>query len=93
MKCPKCQLENPHGSNFCIECGTRLELKCPKCDQTLSTKAKFCNRCGHNLSLPSEPEPKDLSFDKKIDKMPQGLAEKILSQRDKIEGERNQGRG
>jgi class 3 adenylate cyclase len=46
------------------------------------------------LSLPSEPTPKALSFDEKLDKiqryLPKGLAEKILSQRDRIEGERKQ---
>ena len=50
--------------------------------------------CGHNLTLPSEPSPKDLSFDEKLDKiqryLPKGLTEKILAQRDKIEGERKQ---
>jgi hypothetical protein len=50
--------------------------------------------CGHNLSLPSEPSPKDVSLDEKLAKiqryLPKGLTEKILSQRDKIEGERKQ---
>jgi len=54
----------------------------------------FCMECGHNLILPSEPSPKDLSFDEKLDKiqryLPKGLTEKILSQRDRIEGERKQ---
>jgi len=49
-------------------------------------------KCGHNLTLPLEPIPKDLSFDEKLDKiqryLPKGLTEKILGQRDKIEGER-----
>jgi len=71
-----------------------MELKCPNCDQALPSKAKFCNECGHNLILPTEPPPKDLSFDEKIDKiqryLPKGLTEKILSQRDRIEGERKQ---
>jgi len=55
---------------------------------------KFCGECGHNLTAPSEPVVKELSFDEKIDKiqryLPQGLTEKILSQRDRIEGERKQ---
>jgi class 3 adenylate cyclase/tetratricopeptide (TPR) repeat protein len=46
------------------------------------------------LTAPSEPQREDLSFDEKIDKiqryLPKGLTEKILSQRDKIEGERKQ---
>jgi len=50
--------------------------------------------CGHDLTRPSEPSPKDLSFDEKLAKiqryLPKDLTEKILSQRDKIEGERKQ---
>jgi class 3 adenylate cyclase len=98
MKCPNCQHENPEDSNFCFECGQKLELICPQCSKALPIGVKFCNKCGHNLTLPSEPSPKpppqDLSFDEKIDKiqryLPKGLTEKILSQRDKIEGERKQ---
>jgi class 3 adenylate cyclase/tetratricopeptide (TPR) repeat protein len=60
----------------------------------LPIDAKFCNQCGHNLTLPSEPPPKDLSLDEKVAKiqkyLPKGLTEKILSQRDRIEGERKQ---
>jgi class 3 adenylate cyclase len=60
----------------------------------LPIDAKFCNECGHNLILPSEPPPKDLSLDEKIAKiqkyLPKGLTEKILSQKDRIEGERKQ---
>ena len=69
-------------------------MKCPKCQTDNPEGAKFCNECGHNLTLPSEPSPEDLSFDEKLDKiqryLPKGLTEKILSQRDKIEGERKQ---
>jgi predicted ATPase/class 3 adenylate cyclase len=54
--------------------------------------SRFCNGCGHNLTQSSEPPPKDLSFEEKIEKiqkyLPKGLTDKILSQRDKIEGER-----
>jgi class 3 adenylate cyclase len=55
---------------------------------------KFCGECGHDLTVSpdSKPPPKDLSPDDKVAKiqryLPQGLAEKILSQREKIEGER-----
>jgi class 3 adenylate cyclase/tetratricopeptide (TPR) repeat protein len=55
----------------------------------------FCDGCGHNLSLPSqEPIPESPSFDEKLDKiqryLPRGLTEKILAQKEKIEGERKQ---
>ncbi len=94
MKCPKCQFENPEGMKFCGGCGTKLEKTCPKCNSSNPPGFKFCGECGHNLTVPTEPTPKDLSFDEKIDKiqryLPKGLTEKILGQRDKIEGERKQ---
>jgi len=46
------------------------------------------------LPTPVETSPKDLSFDEKLTKiqkyLPKGLTEKILAQRDRIEGERKQ---
>jgi len=94
MKCPKCQFENPEDSQFCLECGGKIESRCPKCSKVVPIGAKFCNGCGHDLTIPTEPTPKDLSFEEKIDKiqryLPKGLTEKILAQRGKIEGERKQ---
>jgi class 3 adenylate cyclase len=94
MKCPKCQYEDPDTKKFCGECGAKLEQVCPNCSGSNPPQYKFCGDCGHNLTVSSEPTPKDLSFDEKIDKiqryLPKGLTEKILSQRDKIEGERKQ---
>jgi predicted ATPase/class 3 adenylate cyclase len=94
MQCPKCQFENREGAKFCKDCGDKLELLCPGCGQGYELGSKFCDECGHNLTAPQEskPLPKDLSPEDKVAKiqryLPQGLAEKILSQRDKIEGER-----
>jgi len=94
MKCPKCQFENPEGAKFCVECGNKIEIICPNCSSVNSPSFKFCSECGQKLSLPSEAAPKDLSFDEKLTKiqkyLPKGLTEKILSQRDRIEGERKQ---
>jgi len=94
MKCPSCQFDNPEVASFCVECGERLENKCPKCGFNNEPSFKFCAKCGNNLTQPSEPAPKELSFDEKIEKiqkyLPKGLTDKILSQRDRIEGERKQ---
>ena len=98
MKCSECQFENAEGAKFCNECGNKLELACPQCSKVNQSGSKFCNECGHNLTLSSEsspkPSPKELSFDEKLDKiqryLPKGITEKILAQRDRIEGERKQ---
>lgn len=71
-----------------------METSCPRCGTMNPPGSKFCFDCGHNLSVPSASPPKDLSSDEKIAKirkyLPKGITEKILSQRDKIEGERKQ---
>ncbi|MBW2204795.1 MAG: zinc ribbon domain-containing protein, partial [Deltaproteobacteria bacterium] len=94
MKCPKCQADNPDTRKFCRECGAKLLVICEHCGSENLPGDKFCGECGQNLTLPSEPPPKDLSFDEKLDKiqryLPKGLTEKILAQRGKIEGERKQ---
>jgi class 3 adenylate cyclase/tetratricopeptide (TPR) repeat protein len=94
MKCPKCQFENPETARYCVECGDKLEIICPNCGFINSPSFKFCADCGQNLSLLSEPSTKAPSLDEKIAKiqkyLPKGLVEKILVQRNKIEGERKQ---
>jgi class 3 adenylate cyclase/tetratricopeptide (TPR) repeat protein len=94
MRCPKCQFENPENLKFCGECGAKLEKICSHCNSSNPLQFKFCGECGHDLSLPSRPIPKELSFDGKLAKiqryLPKNLTQKILAQRDKIEGERKQ---
>jgi class 3 adenylate cyclase/tetratricopeptide (TPR) repeat protein len=94
MKCPDCQFENPHGMKFCGGCGAKLEKICPSCNSSSPSDFKFCGECGHKLDFPVESYPKDLSFDEKLDRvqryLPRGLTEKILAQKDQIEGERKQ---
>jgi class 3 adenylate cyclase/tetratricopeptide (TPR) repeat protein len=94
MQCPKCQFDNPGTRKFCRECGASLEKLCPKCNSKNLPGDKFCGECGCDLTVPPEHSPRELSFDEKLDKiqryLPQGLTEKILAQRDRIEGERKQ---
>jgi len=94
MKCPKCQAENPQTRKFCRECGAKLLQMCPQCGSENLPGDRFCGECGRDLTAPSEQPPRNLSFDEKLDKiqryLPGGLTDKILAQRDKIEGERRQ---
>ena len=92
MECPGCGFQNPEGMKFCGECANKLEKSCPKCDFINPPKFKFCGECGQNLNSSSQPTHKELNLDDKLDKikryLPKGLTEKILSQKDRIEGER-----
>ena len=94
MQCPKCQFDNVEDASFCSKCGTKLEITCPECGRKLAPDSNFCNKCGHDLRKPAEAPTKDLSFDEKLTKiqryLPEGLADKILAQRDRIEGERRE---
>jgi hypothetical protein len=69
-------------------------MKCPKCQHENPEDARFRMGCGNKLTLPSESPSLELSFDEKLNKiqryLPKGLTEKVLSQKDKIEGERKQ---
>jgi class 3 adenylate cyclase/tetratricopeptide (TPR) repeat protein len=96
MKCPKCQAENPEDSKFCIQCAAPMEYRCPNCGATTPATGKFCKECGHELSVasPTPAPPVELSFEEKLENiqryLPDGLTEKILAQRGKIEGEHKQ---
>ena len=94
MKCSNCRFENPEGMKFCGRCGKKLERFCPSCNFSNPLRFTFCGNCGHDLSIPSPPAFKELSSDEKIEKiqsyLPKSLTEKVLSQRDRIEGERKQ---
>ena len=94
MKCSKCGFDNLDKAKFCIECGNKMEFPCPQCGAANTPASKFCFDCGHSLTLPHESKTRELSFDEKIAKiqkyLPSGITEKILSQRDRIEGEKRQ---
>ena len=91
MQCPECHFDNADSMNFCGKCGKKLEKLCPQCNFGNPSEYEFCGKCGYKLSISSESTTKELSFDEKLAKiqkyLPKGLTEKILSQRDRIEGE------
>jgi class 3 adenylate cyclase/tetratricopeptide (TPR) repeat protein len=86
MKCPKCQFENREGAKFCKECGNKLELICPQCGAAYTPGTKFCDECGQSLTEAKETPPVDYSQPRSY--TPKFLADKILTTRSSIEGER-----
>jgi class 3 adenylate cyclase/tetratricopeptide (TPR) repeat protein len=88
MKCSKCQSENPDQARFCIECGNSLELVCPRCEAKAPAGAKFCMECGHALKGASAKPVVEYSQPQSY--TPKFLADKILTSRRAIQGERKQ---
>jgi class 3 adenylate cyclase/tetratricopeptide (TPR) repeat protein len=86
MTCPKCQHENRGGAKFCSKCGVKLEVECPNCGNSLPGEASFCDQCGHSLVEVNETPPIDYSTPQSY--TPKHLADKILTSRSSIEGER-----
>jgi class 3 adenylate cyclase/tetratricopeptide (TPR) repeat protein len=86
MKCLKCGAEQPEGSKFCGDCGGKMEIPCPKCSKANPSENSFCNECGHDLRKSGEAKPLDLNQPRSY--TPKHLAEKILTTRSSIEGER-----
>ena len=87
MKCPRCQHENPPQAKFCLECGTRFVLTCTKCGTELPAGAKFCLECGQSLSVQPAIATRFISPETYT---PKHLAEKILTSKSALEGERKQ---
>ena len=88
MKCPRCQAENSAGAKFCEDCGASLATPCRACGAELTAGKKFCGSCGAPASPPASPaEPAD-RFASPQSYTPKHLAEKILTSKGAIEGER-----
>ena len=86
MKCPRCQQENPPQAKFCLECATSLALQCSNCGTKLPAGAKFCFECATPVGAPGSP-PRFASPEAYT---PKHLAEKILTSKSALEGERKQ---
>jgi ribosomal protein L40E len=86
MQCTKCQFKNPEDMKYCGKCGTKLRNNCPQCDSSNPSDFRFCGKCGHYLEGYSEVLEIDYSQPKSY--TPKFLADKILTTRSSIEGER-----
>ncbi|MFQ5840761.1 MAG: AAA family ATPase, partial [Candidatus Methylomirabilales bacterium] len=89
MQCPRCQQENPSGAKFCNACGARLEVICPGCAHANVPGSRYCNQCGAVLEPAAAPAPAT-RFASPQAYTPKHLAEKILTSKSALEGERKQ---
>jgi len=86
MLCLSCRTENREGRRFCADCGASLALACAACGFPNEAGEKFCGGCGTPLlAAPTVAPPKVRSPQSYT---PKHLAEKILTSRAALEGER-----
>jgi class 3 adenylate cyclase/tetratricopeptide (TPR) repeat protein len=91
MKCAKCGHDNRTGAKFCEECGAHLSAVCMNCGAQLSPTARFCSECGHPIDQAAASGPDSAPrFAAPEAYTPRHLAEKILSSKSALEGERKQ---
>jgi class 3 adenylate cyclase/tetratricopeptide (TPR) repeat protein len=86
MQCPKCQFKNRESAKFCKECGANLELACSGCGTVYEIGSKFCDECGQDLS--KSVKVSSVEYTQPQSYTPKFLADKILTTRRSIEGER-----
>src|SRR5713101_348719 len=86
MRCTKCGAENPRDLKFCNECATPFGRRCGKCGFENAATAKFCGECAASIDASAAPKPavSPRSY------TPKHLADKILTSRAVLEGERKQ---
>jgi class 3 adenylate cyclase/tetratricopeptide (TPR) repeat protein len=87
VNCATCGASNDADALFCEECGGSISRECPSCGTSCSAAAKFCKKCrtpldGQAVAKTSERDPRSYT--------PKHLAEKILTSRSALEGERKQ---
>jgi class 3 adenylate cyclase/tetratricopeptide (TPR) repeat protein len=82
MLCPRCRQDNPPAARFCLECGARLGIRCPGCEAEVPDGARFCPQCGKAIDTARPAAPAAYT--------PSHLAQRILTSRAALEGERKQ---
>ncbi len=88
MKCPQCGQDNPPHARFCLGCGTRLAPACSACGTELPAGARFCLQCGQPVAAAGATKGSRFSTPESY--TPKHLAERILTSKAALEGERKQ---
>ena len=90
MRCLRCRAENREGARFCRECGKRFDVACLKCGAKIEPGSKFCDACGTSIPVAVTPATFPSRFASPESYTPKHLAEKILTSKAALEGERKQ---
>ena len=90
MRCPGCGSENPEGIKFCGKCATPLPRRCPQCGFENPAGFEFCGQCATSLLGDHARGSPALASPSLAPRAytPRHLAEKILTTRAALEGER-----
>src|SRR5262249_39760649 len=87
VQCPRCRHDNRPQAKFCEQCAAPLARICSNCGTPLSPSGKFCSECAHPATVAPVGEARFASPDSYT---PKHLAEKILTSKSALEGERKQ---
>ncbi len=90
MECSGCGTQNRREAQFCRQCGAHLDAVCPACGARLEAGIKFCDTCGTPLTVPLATAVDSSRFTSPGSYTPKHLADKILTSRSALEGERKQ---
>ena len=87
MQCLQCHADNQPHAKFCAECGASMAPSCRRCASPLPPTARFCPECAE----PTGARPTEGSrFASPHAYTPRHLADRMLSMRESLEGERKQ---
>src|SRR6266540_4594269 len=90
MQCTRCRREPPSGAEFCPECGAKLFVSCAQCGTANDLDHRFCTKCGQALVAVAAEGAARARLGSPHAYTPKYLAEKILSSKSALEGERKQ---
>ena len=94
VTCPGCRHDNRATARFCDNCGEALPRACAGCGTPLRAAAKFCDECGQPVAataaaVVAAPAPARAA-QAPTGYTPKHLADRILTSRSALEGERKQ---
>src|SRR2546428_9259140 len=90
MQCSGCQTENREGARFCRQCGATFGAACPRCGAKVEAGSKFCDSCGAPIAATPALAVGPSRFASPEAYTPKHLAERILTSKSALEGERKQ---